>query len=380
MTSLYTNAKGRDVRTSSYSGSADFRKCEKYFEHKRVNGWAEKTESAAFKFGICVEDAIKYWYANEQQAGTLAPEFTRLWLKFKDQNLDYTDSDGDWENLAVVGRKLTALYEIKAPSLGLLKPRFQLEYRKAVFPNTEYSDIERVAYIDMRAEQVENFLTPEEQPRPILVDIKTSGKLFPSEPEGIVALDPQLREYSWMTGIRDVAFLVLVKTSENYKKGDSVFLLQNLTQFKTGDEATVATADEDQITIVRKTDFETYESSAKGLRGNAAKEAIADLCRKGEQTSAEAITKQRIQFLRATISEADIKEVGEIIASEIVDQIEAHKRKLYRKTGAGIRFPNNTCLLCPMLGLCLGNDRLRDEKLIQIGATQKDLLADLGDE
>jgi hypothetical protein len=44
-----------------------------------------------------------------------------------------------------------------------------------------------------------------------LLEWKTSSSRYPEEPEGLLALDPQLVCYSWMTGIADVAQVVFVR-------------------------------------------------------------------------------------------------------------------------------------------------------------------------
>jgi hypothetical protein len=44
-----------------------------------------------------------------------------------------------------------------------------------------------------------------------LLEWKTSSSRYPEEPEGLLALDPQLVCYSWMTGIGEVAQVVFVR-------------------------------------------------------------------------------------------------------------------------------------------------------------------------
>lgn len=46
-----------------------------------------------------------------------------------------------------------------------------------------------------------------------LLEWKTSSRRYPEEPEGLLALDPQLVCYSWMTGIAEVAQVVFVRKS-----------------------------------------------------------------------------------------------------------------------------------------------------------------------
>jgi hypothetical protein len=44
-----------------------------------------------------------------------------------------------------------------------------------------------------------------------LLEWKTSSSRYPEEPQGLLALDPQLVCYSWMTGIAEVAQVVFVR-------------------------------------------------------------------------------------------------------------------------------------------------------------------------
>ena len=44
-----------------------------------------------------------------------------------------------------------------------------------------------------------------------LMDWKTTTSRYPEEPEGLLALDPQLVCYSWVSGISDVALVVFLR-------------------------------------------------------------------------------------------------------------------------------------------------------------------------
>jgi PD-(D/E)XK nuclease superfamily len=82
-----------------------------------------------------------------------------------------------------------------------------------------------------------------------------------------------------------------------------------------------------------------------------------------------------IQYLKATITEAQQREFGELVASA-VGQIEAGQFPPH----SGIRFPMNGCTSCVHLGLCLGNQTLIDTKLTrQPGASDLDWLEHLDD-
>jgi hypothetical protein len=82
-----------------------------------------------------------------------------------------------------------------------------------------------------------------------------------------------------------------------------------------------------------------------------------------------------IQYLRASISEEQRQEFGRLVATTI-NQIEAG----HFDSHSGIRFPQNGCVSCSHLGLCLNNEQLVVAKLIRKpGASDLDWLDELVD-
>ncbi|HYY68180.1 MAG TPA: PD-(D/E)XK nuclease family protein, partial [Terriglobales bacterium] len=116
-----------------------------------------------------------------------------------------------------------------------------------------------------------------------VIDWKTTAARYPDQPDGLLALDPQLTCYSWLTGESEVAFVVFVR---------------------------------------------------KRL--------------------------PEIQYLRSSIGEEQRREFGQLV-EDTLSQIEA-AQFLPRP---GIRFPQNGCISCPYLGLCLRNQPLIDAKLLR---------------
>ncbi len=77
-----------------------------------------------------------------------------------------------------------------------------------------------------------------------------------------------------------------------------------------------------------------------------------------------------IQYLLASITDEQRREFGQVVEAT-VGQIEAAQFPLR----SGIRFPQNGCVSCAHLGLCLGNETLVSSKLIrQPGASDLDWL------
>jgi PD-(D/E)XK nuclease superfamily len=82
-----------------------------------------------------------------------------------------------------------------------------------------------------------------------------------------------------------------------------------------------------------------------------------------------------IQYLKTSISEEQRSEFGQLVGATI-GQIEAAQFPSH----SGIRFPQNACVSCPHLGLCLGDQQLIDSGLIRTpGASDLDWLDQLVD-
>ena len=75
-----------------------------------------------------------------------------------------------------------------------------------------------------------------------------------------------------------------------------------------------------------------------------------------------------IQYLKTTIDEGQCREFGQLVETT-VNQIESGQFLPH----SGIRFPQNGCLSCSHLGMCLGNEQLVDSRLIRRpGASELD--------
>src|SRR5262249_43093795 len=129
-----------------------------------------------------------------------------------------------------------------------------------------------------------------------LIDWKTTTSRYAEDPKGLLALDPQLTCYSWITGIPEVALVVFVRKHA-----------------------------------------------------------------------------PEIQYLRASISEEQRWGFGRLLQTTI-GQIETG----HFDPHSGIRFPQNGCVSCPHLGLCLNNEQLIAANLIRkAGAEDLDWLDQL---
>ncbi len=211
MAILYKSYKGYDVKRHSYSAGSDFRQCPTYYALKRIHGWAEKERRAAMELGNATEAALKYYHEHGCESGVGVDEFKRLWLGQKDNaELTYKEGSESWADFYTAGAQLLQIYERKWKTFGYVNPQFQKQYTKQVFPSSSLDDLEFVAYVDMRADCPATG-------RELIADIKTSGATPPKQ--CVLVLDPQLRDYAWISGVPDVAFLWLERSAlGGYKK------------------------------------------------------------------------------------------------------------------------------------------------------------------
>jgi hypothetical protein len=390
-TVLYTNADGKEVTHSSYSSRQTFKKCPREFQLERVNGWWDKEQRAAPLFGKCIEAGLQAYEESCRTPGAGVRVFHILWEDVKltpdFEHLIYTACEVSWEQLSISGEQMMLLYEIKAPSLPIVKPLFQQKLRKTIFPGTNLAALENVAVLDILSFPVWNHpLLPKidepplpnyteafHKPRELIIDVKTSGKEFPVV---LVALDPQLAEYAWQTRIPDVAFLWFVKVGHGFKRGSRVTLLQGYGSWRPGSEVVVFEINDlttgSVLYVGSKETLELYEVAFKGLRGKARDTVQQGFLDGGQvsgsiiKVSAEDVTKQRIQFAAARLTEQDMDDVGRSVAQSTVEMVRAHEQGFYEKQ-AGVRFPNEKCNFCSMRWICLNLPNERDKHLTRRG-------------
>jgi len=247
---------------------------------------------------------------------------------------------------------MVRLYQIRQPSLPIpmgARVVFQKPMGREVFPEDpvyggiiDEGKLDIIAYADPDHPMLPRVEWRPEYGiyRPVIIDIKTSGIDFPEQP-GIAAFDKQLRRYSWLSGIRDVALLGFKKAGRSLKKGSSITLLEDAGNFKAGEEAVIAAVDEDNIWIV-KNDYMIEEMDRQGDgKTKAGREArTVWLKQYGALSRASGVTRQRLQFISGLVSLESANDAGAIAARQIVEIVRSWKTKSWPQT-FGIRFPND---------------------------------------
>jgi hypothetical protein len=249
----------------SYTQIAHYLGCPRRYQHRYVAGWKERDTRSGLLFGRAFEIALASLFRGEDATAVLLRE----WSPAQQMAVEYTRGD-TWDRMLGQGTKLLELFaqydrvRIQNPLEDL-----QIKLTRELPGHREF-----VAYIDAIG-HLDGI--------PCVIDWKTTSVRYPEEPKGLLALDPQLICYSWITGLANVAFVVFVR---------------------------------------------------KRL--------------------------PEIQYLKAEITDQQRAEFGEMV-EQTIDSIESgvfHCR-------SGIRFPQNGCVTCSYLGLCLGNNDLTDRNLIQ---------------
>jgi PD-(D/E)XK nuclease superfamily protein len=266
--------------TYSYTQISQYLRCPRSYRHRYLDGWREKETRAAMLFGRCFEKALAAYFLREDSAAVLFKE----WGVYRDSGLEYSNGDS-WDRMVRQGVQLLEQLA-RDDRIRIRQPRRNLQVKLIRrLPNGS----EFVAYIDAIGSL---------DATRCLIEWKTTTSRYSEEPEGLLALDPQLVCYSWISGIPEVALVVFIR---------------------------------------KRT--------------------------------------PEIQYLRTSISEEQRQEFGQLV-EETTGRIEAGQFLPH----SGIRFPQNGCVSCPFLGLCLGNQQLVDCKLIrQPGASDLDWLDLLDD-
>jgi PD-(D/E)XK nuclease superfamily protein len=178
--------------TYSYTQISHYLGCPRRYRHRYLDGWQEKDTRAAMLFGRAFEQALAAYFRREDAAAMLYRE----WAQYQKQPLHY--SGDSWDHMLHQGIQLLERFA-QEDRVHIRQPRRNLQI-KFVRPLSEGNEF--VAYVDAIGRLDGNAC---------LLEWKTTSSRYPEEPEGLLALDPQLLCYSWITGIHDVAQVVFVR-------------------------------------------------------------------------------------------------------------------------------------------------------------------------
>ena len=177
----------------SYTQISQYLRCPRSYRYRYLDGWKEKDTRATMLFGRAFEKAVGAYFRGDDPTAVLYKE----WGFEQDQPLGYTKGD-TWDKLLHQGVQLLhRLAQDDRIRIRQPEKNLQLKMLRALPNGSEF-----VAYLDAVGEI---------DGQHCLMDWKTTTSRYPEEPEGLLALDPQLICYSWISGIRDVALVVFVR-------------------------------------------------------------------------------------------------------------------------------------------------------------------------
>ena len=177
----------------SYSQISQYLTCPRRYRHRYLDGWQEKDSRAAVLFGRAFEQALASYFQREDATATLFS----AWASFQEKQLHYSNGD-TWDRMLQQGIQLLDRL-CQEDRIRIRHPRrnLQVKFSQKFSRNDEF-----VAYVDAIGKL---------DGRLCLIEWKTTSRRYPEEPDGLLALDPQLVCYSWISGISEVAQVVFVR-------------------------------------------------------------------------------------------------------------------------------------------------------------------------
>ena len=177
----------------SYTQISQYLSCPRRYKHRYLDGWKEKDTRAAMLFGRAFEQALAAYFQQQDAAEVLYRE----WAAHRDSNLHYSERDS-WDRMLQSGIQLLERF-VQDDRVRIRQPKRNLQVK---FTKTLTAQNDFVAYVDAIGEL---------DGTRCLLEWKTTSSRYPEEPDGLLALDPQLVCYSWITGISEVAQVVFVR-------------------------------------------------------------------------------------------------------------------------------------------------------------------------
>lgn len=179
--------------TYSYTQISHYLACPRRYRHRYLDGWQEKDSRAAMLFGRAFEQALGAYFRREDAIASLYRE----WAQYKDQPLRYSERDS-WDQMLQQGIQLLERFcQEDRVRIRQATSNLQIKFTRPISGGNEF-----VAYVDAIGKL---------DGHTRILEWKTTSGRYPEEPEGLLALDPQLVCYSWITGIHDVAEIVFVR-------------------------------------------------------------------------------------------------------------------------------------------------------------------------
>ncbi|HSZ01558.1 MAG TPA: PD-(D/E)XK nuclease family protein [Terriglobales bacterium] len=178
--------------TYSYTQLSHYLTCPRRYKYRYLDGWKERDTRAAMLFGRAFEQALGAYFRREDPGDVLFRE----WSACKKPGLRFSNRD-TWDLMLEHGIMLLTRF-CQDDRVRIHQPRrnLQVKFTRQVEKNEFVAYVDGIGKLDGTR---------------CLLEWKTTSSRYPEEPNGLLALDPQLVCYSWMTGISEVAQVVFVR-------------------------------------------------------------------------------------------------------------------------------------------------------------------------
>src|SRR6202140_2423563 len=179
--------------TYGYTQITDSLTCPLDDRYRSDIGWKEKGTRAAMLYVRAFEQALGALFRREDRGQVLFTKGSAC----QGQDLHYSKGDS-WDRMLRQGIMLLTRF-CQDGRVQVSQPRrnLQVKFTRSIAGSNDF-----VSYIDAIGKL---------DGKRCLLEWKTSSSRYPEEPIGLLALDPQLVCYSWMTGISEVAQVVFVR-------------------------------------------------------------------------------------------------------------------------------------------------------------------------
>lgn len=179
--------------TFSHTQISQYLRCPRSYRYRYLDGWGERDTKASLLFGRCFEKALVAYFCGQDCAATLF----QGWTLYPGAKLEYSKADS-WDRMLRQGIHLLEMFA-RDNRVRICDPQrnLQVKVSRSLSGGNEF-----VGYIDALGYLDNSYC---------LIDWKTTTSKYSEEPAGLLALDPQLICYSWLTQITEVALVVFVR-------------------------------------------------------------------------------------------------------------------------------------------------------------------------
>src|SRR5579872_7467537 len=170
----------------TYSQISQYIGCPRRYRYRYLDGWQEKDTRAAMLFGRAFEQALGAYFLREDSVAALF----RQWSEYREQPLLYSKGD-TWDRMLQQGIQLLDRF-CQDDRIRICQPgrNLQIKFEQPLSERNGFvAFVDAIGLVDGTR---------------CLIEWKTSSSRYQEEPNGLLALEPQLICYSWMTGIAEV--------------------------------------------------------------------------------------------------------------------------------------------------------------------------------